>query len=229
MTPISPSPRAWFVTGTDTEIGKTFSTCALIHAARSRGLRALGMKPVAAGVEPVGDVIANEDALRLQAAGSSDPGLALINPYCLDSPIAPHIAAAEQGVTISPGRILECFDALRAQADCVFVEGVGGFRVPLGEDYDTADLAGDFGLPVILIVGLRLGCINHALLTVEAIRARGLVLAGWVANCIAPDMLRREENLAALRSRIDAPLLGVLPHAADGNAASLASLLQLPG
>lgn len=228
MTTPNTASRAWFVTGTDTEIGKTFATCALIHAARARGRRALGMKPVAAGAEQVGGTLANEDALRLQAAGSFDPGLALLNPYCLKSPIAPHIAAAEEGVTIAPARILDAFAQLRAQADCVFVEGVGGFRVPLGDAYDTADLAADFALPVILVVGMRLGCISHALLTVEAIRARGLHLAGWVANEIAPDMLRPRENLDALRARIDAPLLGVLPHVAAGDAATVADRLSLP-
>lgn len=220
--------RAWFVTGTDTEIGKTFATCALIHAARARGWRTLGMKPVAAGTQPHGDGRANEDALRLQAAGSFDPGMALINPYCLQSPIAPHIAAAEEGVTLDAGHILGTFARLRAQADCVFVEGVGGFRVPLTAGYDTADLARDFGLPVILVVGMRLGCINHALLAVEAIQARGLALAGWVANCVVPDMPRLQENLDALRARIAAPLLGVLPFAADGDPARVADRLTLP-
>lgn len=228
MTTTSATPRAWFVTGTDTEIGKTFVTCALIHAARARGLRALGMKPVAAGAEPVDGVLANEDALRLRAAGSFDPGLPALNPYCLTNPIAPHIAAAEEAVTITPAPILDAFARLREQADCLFVEGVGGFRVPLGDDYDTADLAVDFALPVILVVGMRLGCINHALLTVEAIRARGLTLAGWVANQIAPDMLRPRENLNALRARIAAPMLGVLPHVEGGDAAKVASHLMLP-
>ncbi|QDF97275.1 dethiobiotin synthase [Azoarcus sp. DD4] len=224
----TPSSRAWFITGTDTEIGKTFASCALIHAARARGWQAVGMKPVAAGAEWVDGVLANDDALRLRAAGSVDPGLALLNPYCLKSPVAPHIAAAEEGVTISSRHILDSFARLREQADCVFVEGVGGFRVPLDDTYDTADLACDFGLPVILVVGMRLGCINHALLTVEAIRARRLTLAGWVANQVAPDMLRPNENLEALRSRIGAPLLGVLPYVASGDAAAAAQYLGLP-
>ena len=131
-----------------------------------------------------------------------DPGLALLNPICLASPIAPHIAAAEDGVVIEPGKIREAFAALKKQADVVLVEGVGGFRVPLGEDYDTADLARDLGLPVILVVGMRLGCINHALLTAEAIAARGLGLAGWVANQIDPAMLRFDQNLEALTRRL---------------------------
>ncbi len=220
---------AFFIAGTDTEIGKTFVTCALLHAARARGLKALGMKPIAAGAERQGDELINEDAARLRAAGSFDPGLALLNPYCLKSPIAPHIAAAEEGVTIEAAPILKAFAALKAQADVVLVEGVGGFRVPLGKDYDTADLARDLALPVILVVGMRLGCINHALLTAEAIAARGLTLAGWVANQVDPAMLRFDQNLAALTARIPAPLLGVSRFQADGDAARAAAGLQLPG
>ncbi|HNB63924.1 MAG TPA: dethiobiotin synthase [Rhodocyclaceae bacterium] len=219
---------AYFITGTDTEIGKTFSTCALLHAARAQGLRALGMKPVAAGAEWVNGEFLNEDAARLRAAGSFDPGLALLNPYCLASPIAPHIAAREEGVRIEPARIRTAFDTLRAQADLLLVEGVGGFRVPLGDDYDSADLARDLGLPVILVVGLRLGCINHALLSVEAIAARGLTFAGWIANRVDPAMLRVDENLAALQKGLPAPLLGVLPFREDRDAALAATALRLP-
>ena len=219
---------AYFITGTDTEIGKTFVTCTLLHAARARGLKAVGMKPVAAGAETIQGEFINEDAARLRAAGSFDPGLALLNPYCLTSPIAPHIAAAEEGVRIDAGRIRDAFAALTTRADVVFVEGVGGFRVPLDDDYDTADLAHDMGLPVILVVGMRLGCINHALLTAEAIAARGLNLAGWVANRIDPAMLRFEQNLDALRQRLSAPLLGVVPFQADGNPAAAAGALKLP-
>jgi len=219
---------AFFITGTDTEIGKTFVTCTLLHAVRAKGLTALGMKPVAAGAEMVKGEFINEDAARLRASGSFDPGLALLNPFCLASPIAPHIAAVEDGVVIEPGRIREAFAALTEQADVVLVEGVGGFRVPLGEDYDTADLARDLGLPVILVVGMRLGCINHALLTAEAIAARGLTLAGWVANQIDPAMLRFEQNVEALTRRMPAPLLGLVAFQPDGNAASAASSLTLP-
>lgn len=219
---------AWFVTGTDTEVGKTFATCALLHAARAHGLRALAMKPVAAGAELRDGRLANEDALRLQAAGSFDPGLDLLNPYCLKSPIAPHIAAQEEGVRIDPARIAGALASLRAQADCVFVEGAGGFCVPLDADYDMAALARDLALPVILVVGMRLGCINHALLSAEAVRARGLPLAGWIANRIDPQMLRVAENLACLQERLPAPLLGVIAYRADGDAAAAGRTLTLP-
>lgn len=204
--------RAFFVTGTDTEVGKTFSTCALLHAARTRGLRAVGMKPVAAGAQWVEGRWINEDAAALRAAGSFEPAPEVLNPYCLQTPVAPHIAAAEDGVELRPEPILAALAELRRQADMVFVEGVGGFRVPFGPAYDSADLACDLGLPVILVAGMRLGCINHALLTAEAIMARGLPLAGWIANRIDPAMLRFEENLAALTSRLPTPLLGTLPH-----------------
>jgi dethiobiotin synthetase len=219
--------RAWFLTGTDTEIGKTFAACALLHAGRARGLSAVGMKPVAAGAELRDGEWINEDAARLRAASSFDPGLALLNPYCLKDPVAPHLAAAQEGVAIEAARIVAAFESLCARADMVVVEGVGGFRVPLGPTYDTADLALALGLPVILVVGMRLGCISHALLTAEAIAARGLTLAGWIANRIDPGMLRFEDNVQALETRLGAPLLGTIPHVADGDPA-VAAALRLP-
>lgn len=227
ITPQRPA-RAWFIAGTDTEIGKTFATCALLHAARAQGLSALGMKPVAAGAEVVAGARVNEDVVALRAASSFDAGLAAINPYCLLSPIAPHIAAAEEGVSIEPTPILAAADALRQRADVVLIEGVGGWRVPLGEHYDAADLAADLGLPVILVVGMRLGCISHALLTVESITRRGLPLAGWIANHIDPAMLRQAQNIDALRARIDAPLLGILPWQEQGRPDEVAGALRLP-
>lgn len=204
--------RAFFVTGTDTEVGKTFATCALLHALRSRGLTAVAMKPVAAGSEWVEGRWINEDAERLRAAGSFEPAPELLNPYCLQAAVAPHIAAAEEGVELRPEPILAALDALRRQADVVLVEGVGGFRVPFGPSYDSADLARDLGLPVILVVGMRLGCINHALLSAEAIAARGLTPVGWIANQVQPGMLRFDENVATLTTRLAAPLLGILRH-----------------
>jgi dethiobiotin synthetase len=217
--------HAWFITGTDTEIGKTFVSCALLHAARARGWSAAGMKPVAAGTEADGG---NEDVAQLRAASSLDLPPERVNPYLFQSPIAPHIAAAEEGKKIDFQVIGKAYQDLAAQADAVIVEGVGGFRVPLGPDRDSADLAVALGLPVILVVGMRLGCISHAQLTAEAIAARGLTLAGWVANRIDPAMARFEENLAALQERLPAPLLGVVPHAPAGGAAGAAACLRLP-
>ena len=218
---------AYFVAGTDTEIGKTYVSCALLHAFRARGLRAVGMKPVAAGVDNAG---LNEDVEALIAAPSASAARALVNPYCFASPIAPHIAAEEAGVRIEADHISASLKALAdsTAAEVVIVEGVGGFLVPLGAQFDAADLAVALRLPIILVVGMRLGCINHALLTAEAIRARGLPLAGWVANCIDPEMLRFEQNLAALKERLPAPLLGILPFAPQA-AEAAASHLTLPG
>lgn len=215
---------AWFVTGTDTEVGKTFATCSLLLALRNRGWRAIGMKPVAAGTDDAGK---NEDVEQLIAASGVEAPRELVNPYLFAPPIAPHVAAAEAGRTIDIGRIAEAFAALRGMADAVLVEGVGGFRVPLGHDCDAADLAERLALPVILVVGMRLGCISHALLTQEAVAARGLKLAGWIANRIDPAMSRFEENLAALSERIPAPLLGVIPPGCTPEKA--AGLLRIPG
>ncbi|MGE5386591.1 MAG: dethiobiotin synthase [Betaproteobacteria bacterium] len=217
--------QAWFVTGTDTEIGKTFVCCALLHAARARSLTAVGMKPVAAGVDGSG---ANEDVEALAAASSLPLAREAINPYLFRPPIAPHIAAAEAGVVIEGKVIRHGYEKLASAAEVVIVEGVGGFRVPLGPGFDAADLAVELALPVILVVGMRLGCINHALLTAEAIERRGLRLAGWVANQIQADMPRFEENIAALSERINAPLLGRVPYLPSKDAAQAASCLSLP-
>ena len=216
---------AYFLTGTDTEIGKTFITCALLHHAAQRGLKAAGIKPVAAGTDAAG---VNEDVASIRAASNLALPPKIVNPYCFKAAIAPHIAAAEEGETIDFAPIAAACDHARQQADLLIVEGVGGFRVPLGVDRDSADLAVALGLPVILVVGLRLGCINHALLTAEAIAARGLTLAGWVANRIDPAMPRQEENIAALAARLGAPLLGSVPHVADGGPAAAAACLSLP-
>ena len=217
--------HAYFLTGTDTEIGKTFVTCALLRRARQLGLNAAGLKPVAAGTDAAGR---NDDVENIRAASSVTLPLEVINPYRFAPAIAPHLAAAEAGVAIDFSRIAAACAEARQQTDLLIVEGVGGFRVPLGVDRDSADLAVALGLPVILVVGLRLGCINHALLTAEAIAARGLRLAGWVANRIDPDMVRVEDNIAALRQRIVAPLLGSVPHIAGSNPVAAASFLELP-
>lgn len=199
---------AWFITGTDTEVGKTFVTSALLLALRSRCVKAIGMKPVAAGTNENGR---NDDVEALIAASGVPAPRELVNPYLFHPAIAPHIAASEEGRSIDIDRIIDSFDTLRGLADAVLVEGVGGFCVPLGPHSDSADLAEQLGLPVILVVGMRLGCINHALLTQQAIAARNLRLTGWIANRIDPAMSRFEENLAALKTRIDAPLLGIIP------------------
>ena len=204
---------AFFIAGTDTEIGKTAITAALTHLAAQSGLRAAAIKPLAAGQDCVDGRWVNEDVLRLRAASNMDLRDDEVGPLQLRTPCAPHIAARLEGRTISRDSLLAAVRGVAARADIAFVEGVGGFRVPLVPGWDTADLAVDLGLPVVLVVGLRLGCLNHALLTVEAVRARGLTLAGWVANRIDPAMACADENLDFLRRHIPAPLLADVPHA----------------
>lgn len=216
-----------FVTGTDTEIGKTLVSSALLYALGQQGVRAAGMKPVAAGAELRDGVWHNDDVDTLAAAAPLVLPQALTTPYLLRTPAAPHIAAALEGVAIAPAHILQCFRQIQQQAQAVVVEGVGGFRVPLADDFDTADLAQQLGLPVILVVGLRLGCISQALLTAEAIAARGLVLAGWVANTVDPAMAHADANVEAIATRLNAPLLGRLPRFAKPTAAAAAACLNL--
>lgn len=219
--------QAFFVTGTDTEVGKTHVTCALLHATRRQGRTTVGMKPIAAGV---GDDGHNEDVTRLLAAGSITPPRDWVNPFLYDPFIAPHIAARMAGRPIEIPVIQQAFERLQVLAEVVWVEGVGGFRVPLDEGHDTADLARMLALPVVLVVGMRLGCINHALLTAEAIARRELTLAGWVANRIDPAMDCFEANLDTLRVRLNAPLLGVVPYGdSPEQAASMLGLSVLPG
>lgn len=213
--------KAWFVTGTDTGIGKTFVTCALLRGAAARGLRAVGMKPIAAGAECIAGRLINEDTARLMAAANVKADESLVTQYCFRAPVAPHLAAGDEGIEIDFARIGVALEMLGSQADRVFVEGAGGLLVPLDSRRDYADLAVALGLPVILVVGMRLGCINHALLSVAALQARGLQLAGWVANQIDPAMLRFEDNLRSLRERIDAPLLAVVGHAEENAAIDL--------
>ena len=215
-----------FVTGTDTEIGKSLVSSALLHILSQRGERAIGMKPVAAGAQWRDDAWHNEDVDQLAAASSIALPQSLTAPYLLRTPAAPHIAAALDQVNIQPAHILNCYQQLRTQASAIVVEGVGGFVVPLNPDYDTADLAQQLQLPVILVVGLRLGCINHALLTQQAILARGLPLMGWVANTVDPDMAFAQDNIAALKARIRTPLLGHIPRLSEPSAALAAQFID---
>jgi dethiobiotin synthetase len=218
--------NGFFVTGTDTGVGKTFVACSLLRAFAARGLKVVGMKPVASGAAPRGNDLVHDDVERLIAAGNVTAPRKRINPYCFTPAIAPHIAAAQAGMRIDLEHVARCFHALSGQADLVVVEGVGGFRVPLGPGGDTAQLAARLALPVVLVVGMRLGCLNHALLTAEAIASRGLALAGWVANHIDPQMAAAEENVRALETLISAPLLARIAFAAAPDPASGAALLD---
>jgi dethiobiotin synthetase len=204
-----------FVTGTDTGVGKTQVSAALLHRLGLAGLNAAGFKPVAAGTSPMDGERVNEDVHALRQASSISVTREEVCPFQFDTPCAPHIAAALEGRVIDRQAVQEAARSLQRRADIVIVEGVGGFCVPLGADWDSADIACALGLPVILVVGLRLGCLNHALLSAEAIRARHLRLAGWVANSVDPTMLMRDENVSALRHELErrhrAPCLGVIP------------------
>lgn len=203
--------NGFFITGTDTGVGKTLFSAALLHALADLGVRAVGMKPVAAGAESRDGSWVNEDVAMLAAASGVQAPPELANPYLFREAIAPHLAADHKGVAIEIPRIAAALEALGNMADVVVVEGVGGFRVPLGPGRDTADLAVRLDLPLILVVGMRLGCLNHALLTAEAISRRNLKLAGWVANRIDPDMPAYDENLATLTKLLGAPMLAELP------------------
>lgn len=219
-----------FVTGTDTEVGKTLISSALLYALAQRGWRAAGMKPVAAGAKEHHCTWCNDDVLSLAAASNVQLPPDLANPYLLKDAIAPHIAAANESISIDLVHIADCFAQIQQLADAVVVEGVGGFRVPLTDLLDTADLAVRLDLPIILVVGIRLGCLNHALLTAEAIARRGLRLVGWVANELDPTMPYRDANIAALKGRLGVPLLGHVPRlalASPGSAAAHLDFTQL--
>lgn len=199
---------SYFITGTDTGVGKTLVSCALLHAFAKQGKRVVGFKPVSAGCDEHDH---NEDAKQLRAASNVQATYGQINPYCFPHAIAPHLAARHAGARIDFSRILASYQELSGQSDEVIVEGVGGFCVPLNETQDSGDLAVRLNLSVILTVGMRLGCLNHALLTLRAIDDNHLKCAGWVANILDADMPALQENIDALRQRITAPLLGVIP------------------
>ncbi len=206
---------AYFLTGTDTDVGKTFIACGLLHAWRELGLRAVGFKPVAAGADLIDGQLCNADAVQLMAAGMPGFPLASINPLCLPEAVAPHIAAAHASVIIDIDHLIAQFESLHSEADRVIVEGAGGFVVPLNDHTDMSELARELALPILLVVGLRLGCLNHALLTAEAIGARGLSFAGWIGNVLHPDMPCLDENIAYLQQRLQAPCLGIVPRLAS--------------
>jgi dethiobiotin synthetase len=214
--------HGFFVTGTDTAVGKTLVACTLLHAFAARGRRVSGMKPVAAG-----GAFVHEDVAALKAASNVKAPDELINQYCFEPPVAPHIAAASAGIAIDLERVTRAYGSLASYVDCVIVEGAGGFCVPLGPRLDTGDLAARLALPVILVVGMRLGCLNHALLTAAAVQARGLRLAGWVANHIDGEMACATENVTALANRLPAPLIARISYGAHTDAASTARLIEL--
>lgn len=203
--------KGLFVTGTDTGCGKTEVTLGLMRLFQDQGMKVAGMKPIASGSEATADGLRNEDALRIQAACSEATPYERINPFAFAPPIAPHIAAEQAGVVIDFGRIAENYQALAQRNDRVIVEGVGGLLAPLDEARDLVDLIHYLELPALLVIGLKLGCINHALLTVGALKARKIPVSGWLANQVEKDMLEVEGNLISLKRRIDLPFLGYIP------------------
>jgi dethiobiotin synthetase len=227
------SALSLFVTGTDTEIGKTLVSCALLHGFAEAGLSAAAMKPIAAGAyfNAEDGLWHNEDADQLDAAAAVLLPPEIRTPYLLEAPAAPHIVAAQEGRSLEIAPIVECHREAMRRADVVVVEGVGGFRVPLDGLRDTADLAVELALPVVLVVGVRLGCISHALLTAEAIASRGLRLAGWVANIVDPAMRFADENIETIRAWLarehGTTLLGTVPHLAPPSARIAATHLDM--
>lgn len=220
--------RGYFITGTDTDVGKTIVSTALVYKLAQQGRRVGVMKPVSAGCETTSAGLRNGDAVQLLQQSNVMLDYGAVNPYAFAPAIAPHIAAADEGVRIDMETIHQHFERIAAQSDCVIVEGAGGWQVPLNDFQTIADLGKRLQLPVILVAGMRLGCISHTLLTVESISRSGLPLAGWVANQAQPEMRRLEENITALRQRIEAPLLGVIPHLQQHDAATVARHLALP-
>ncbi|WP_192036773.1 dethiobiotin synthase [Halomonas sp. YLGW01] len=224
---------AYFITGTDTDAGKTLITAGLLALARHHGLTTLGLKPVASGCQRYPEGLRNEDALALKAHSHPEVDYATINPFAYAPAIAPHLAARQVGDTLRLADLTQAMASpLAAERDLTLIEGAGGWRVPLNEDEDLSDLAGALQLPVILVVGLRLGCINHARLTAEAIRAQGLRLAGWVANGVTTDFEEADDNLATLTHHLPAPCLGRVPHLTQRSTDTLpeqaARYLKLP-
>jgi dethiobiotin synthetase len=217
---MSRAPKGFFITGTDTAVGKTFVARALINALAREGVAVAGMKPVAAGAEQTPQGWRNEDALALLEAGNVTAQYDEVNPYCLPAPVSPHIAAREAGVTIDITSVVRSFDALASRSDRVVVEGAGGWLVPVSDKHTLADIAVALHLPVVLVVGLRLGCLNHALLTAQAISASGLTLAGWIGNHIDPEFERAAENLYTLQRRLGSEPAWVVPFGIDPTSAA---------
>ncbi|MCQ4294206.1 dethiobiotin synthase [Pseudomonas stutzeri] len=220
--------QAYFVTGTDTEVGKTTIAAGLLHAARQGGLSTAAAKPVASGCELTAEGLRNSDALALLGECTLPLRYEQVNPLAFEPAIAPHLAAREAGVELSVAALLEPVrQVLALQAQFSLVEGAGGWRVPLAGRETLSDLAVQLGLPVILVVGVRLGCINHALLSAEAIQRDGLKLAGWVANIVDPETSRLAENLETLGERLAAPCIGRVPRLSTANPAGVARYLDL--
>jgi dethiobiotin synthetase len=225
---MNPPRRSLYVTGTDTGVGKTVASAALLHRLRSAGRSAVGMKPVASGCERTAEGWRNDDALRLQAASDPRPAYDDINPYALEIATAPQLAARAMGVGVELAPLLDAHARLAAQCEVVVVEGVGGWAAPLGDGFDQCELPRALALPVVLVVGLRLGCLSHARLTARAIAADGLEFISWIGSSVDPDFAERDDYVELLRDALPAPCLGVLPHAVSPDPRAMAQALALP-
>jgi dethiobiotin synthetase len=219
--------KGFFITGTDTDVGKTVVALALMEALQQKGYSVNAFKPVSAGCQSTPQGLTNEDAVLLQQASSTRFPYDIVNPYAFEPPIAPHIAAAQTGVQINLNKVSDCYQHIAAQSDVVIVEGAGGWLVPINDRQTMADLASSLALPVILVAGIRLGCINHTLLTANAIGKNGTELAGWIANSINNNVLNAEENINSLQERISAPLLGQLPFSKAANPTQLSPFINI--
>jgi dethiobiotin synthetase len=217
-------PPGYFITGTDTNAGKTWATLALMQAFKTQGKTVVAMKPVASGCRSESGRLKNEDALLLQAHASIPVEYDLINPYAYELPISPHLAGKDDPADLAA--LSSCFEQLKNRADIVLVEGAGGWYAPINARQNISDLALALGLPVILAVAIKLGCINHAKLTAQAITLKGITLAGWIAVCTTPDMICAEDTIATIKNALNAPLLGVIPYLPDADPSALGRFLK---
>ena len=220
--------KGYFITGTDTGVGKTRSSIALMHYFQQQGDQVMGMKPIASGCRLQEGRLYNDDALQLQNHASVQADYALVNPYAFAAPMAPHLAAKQQGQEINLEVITRAYRALEDLADTVIVEGIGGWLVPLVGNLLLPDLVVKLDIPVIVTVAIRLGCINHALLTIKAVQDSGARCAGWIASCVDPDMLRVQENISSLDALLGVPLIGVMPYQKQAGFSELANQFHLP-
>jgi len=216
--------EGFFITGTDTGVGKTLVSAALMHYFKKQGKSVAAMKPVASGAIWKNSQLVNDDALLLQQSASEKLQYESVNPYVFEEPVSPHIAAKNDGKIICFDKILKNLNQLQQSFDIVIVEGVGGWLVPLGPKIDISDLAKTLKLPVIVVVAIRLGCINHARLTFAAINKAGVTVAGWVANCVDPGMAAQQENIQTIKELIAAPLLSIFPYFPEPDLDELAGL-----
>jgi len=220
--------NTFFVTGTDTGIGKTFVTCVLMQFIKFHRKKVIGMKPIAAGVDKKNGETANKDVNLLQYESNLKLEVGEINIYSFDEPIAPHIAAQKNNIQIDFKKIKSHAETLKSSADYLFIEGAGGYLVPLGESASIADLVDELNIPIIIVIGIKLGCINHSLLTIEAILNRGQKIFGWVANILDNNMHEVDANISSLRQRIEQPLIGTIPYSPEQKNENLKNYISWP-